>query len=143
MSCNYAEGLSEYENKGRLGAPEKFDTVEEVTEKVDQLVQLVKQAKHIGRAPVQTPEICSAQKQRCGSGMFIPDPNFFHPGSSSKNFKYFNPKKWFLSSRKYDSGCSSQIRIPDPDPDYLPIPDLGSKCQKGTGSRILSTRSEV
>jgi mono-ADP-ribosyltransferase sirtuin 6 len=57
MSCNYAEGLSEYENKGRLGAPEKFDTADEVTEKVDQLVQLFKQAKHIGRAPVQTPEI--------------------------------------------------------------------------------------
>ncbi len=57
MSCNYAEGLSEYENKGRLGAPEKFDTVDEVEAKVNQLVQLVQQAKHIGRAPVQTPEI--------------------------------------------------------------------------------------
>jgi hypothetical protein len=54
MSCNYAEGLSEYENKGRLGAPEKFDTVDEVTEKVDQLVHLVQQAKHIGRAALQT-----------------------------------------------------------------------------------------
>ncbi len=42
--------------------------------------------------------------QCCGSGMFIPDPTFFHPGSrirnvsnpdpgSLKNFKYFNPKK--------------------------------------------------
>jgi mono-ADP-ribosyltransferase sirtuin 6 len=62
MSCNYAEGLSEYENKGRLGAPEKFDTVEEVKEKVEQLVKLVQQAKHIGRAAVQTPEIGSAQK---------------------------------------------------------------------------------
>jgi hypothetical protein len=81
MSCNYAEGLSEYENKGRLGAPEKFDTVEEVKAKVEQLVQLVQQAKHIGRAPVQTPEICAAQKQCCGSEMFIPDPNFFHPRS--------------------------------------------------------------
>ncbi len=50
----------------------------------------------------------------------------FHPGSRIriKEFKYFNPKKWFLSSRKYDSGCSS--RIPDPDPDFLPIPDPGS-----------------
>ena len=54
MSCNYAEGLSEYENKGRLGAPEKFDTVEEVKVKVDQLVQLVQEAKHIGRAALQT-----------------------------------------------------------------------------------------
>ncbi len=44
----------------------------------------------------------------------IPDPNCLHPGSRIriKDFKYFNPKKWFLSSRKYDPGCSS--RIPDP-----------------------------
>jgi hypothetical protein len=43
----------------------------------------------------------------------IPDP-----GSESfpsriliKEFKYFNPKKWFQSSRKYDLGCSFRIRI--------------------------------
>jgi hypothetical protein len=68
----------------------------------------------------------------------IPDPNFFHPGSwiLIKEFKYFNPKKWFLSSRKYDPGCSSWIRIPDSDPDFLLIPDPGSRGQKGTGSRI-------
>ncbi len=29
-----------------------------------------------------------ATSQCCGSGMFIPGPNFFHPGSASKNFKY-------------------------------------------------------
>jgi hypothetical protein len=40
----------------------------------------------------------------------------------------------FLSSRKYDPGCSS--RIPDPDADFLPIPDPGSRGPKGTGSRI-------
>jgi hypothetical protein len=55
------------------------------------------------------------------------------PGSASKN-KYFNPKKMVLSSKKYDPGCSS--RIPDPDADFLPIPDPGSRSQKGTGSRI-------
>ncbi len=52
-----------------------------------------------------------------------------------KEFKYFNPqktKKWVLSSRKYDPGCSS--RIPDPDADFLPIPGPGSRGQKGTGS---------
>jgi len=40
---------------------------------------------------------------------WIPDPIFFHPGSRIriKEFKYFNQKKWFLSSRKYDLGCSS------------------------------------
>ncbi len=50
-----------------------------------------------------------------GSELFpsrIPDPK--------KEFKYFNPKKWFLSYRKYDSGCSSRIRILT-----LPIPDPG------------------
>jgi hypothetical protein len=58
---------------------------------------------------------------------------FFHPVSGSLiripevhyEFKYFNPKKWFLSSRKYDPGCS--FRIPDPYPDFLPIPDPGVK----------------
>jgi hypothetical protein len=70
-----------------------------------------------------------------GSDFFpcrIPDPNCLHPGSRIriKEFKYFNPKKpkkWFLSSRKYDPGCSS--RIPDPDADFLPIsiPDPGVK----------------
>jgi hypothetical protein len=70
----------------------------------------------------------------------IPDPNCLHPGSRIriKEFKYFNPpkkpKKWFLSSRKYDTGCSSRIRmlifypsriqgpkrhrIPDPEPQH-------------------------
>ena len=52
-------------------------------------------------------------QQCCGSGMFIPDPNFFHPGSRIcvQEFKYFNQKKIFLSSRKHDPGCSSRILI--------------------------------
>jgi hypothetical protein len=29
--------------------------------------------------------------------IFIPDPNFVHPGSATKEFKNFNPKKWFGS----------------------------------------------
>jgi hypothetical protein len=64
----------------------------------------------------------------------IPDPNCLHPGSRLriKEFKYFYAKKWFLSSRKYDPGCSS--RIPDPDANFLPIPDPGSRGQKGPGS---------
>ncbi len=89
-------------------------------------------------------------KQCCGSGMFIPDPgsdffpsriripdpNCLHPGSRIriKEFKYLNPKKWFISSRKYDPSCSS--RIPDLDADFLPIPDPRSRGQKGTGSWI-------
>jgi hypothetical protein len=76
-------------------------------------------------------------RQYCGSGMFIPDPNIFHPGSVSKEFKYFNPKKWFLSSRKYDPGCSSQIRILIFYPSR--IPDLGVKKvpDPGSGSATL------
>jgi hypothetical protein len=70
--------------------------------------------------------------QCCGSGMFITDPNFFHPGYATKNLGCFIPKKIFLSSRKYDLGCSSR----DPDPDILPIPDPRSRGEKGTGSWI-------
>ncbi len=44
------------------------------------------------------------------------------PGSASKEFKYFNPKKWFLSSLKYDLGCSSGSWL-------LPIPGPGSQIR--------------
>ncbi len=86
--------------------------------------------------------------------MFIPDPTFSHPGSrirtvsnpdpgsASKNLSILyiltKKKKWFLSSRKYDPGCSSRIRrltfypsriqgskrqrIPDPDPQHCRFP---------------------
>jgi hypothetical protein len=67
-----------------------------------------------------------------GSGMFFPDPTIFYPGSElspsripDKEFKYFNPekaKKWFLSSKKYDRGCSSRIRM-------LTISHPGSRIQ--------------
>jgi hypothetical protein len=72
-----------------------------------------------------------------GSEFFsIPDQNFsiLDPGSASKEFKYFNAKKWFQSSRKYDPGCSSRIRIPGPDPGFLPIPDPGVKKAPDLGS---------
>jgi hypothetical protein len=63
-----------------------------------------------------------------GSGMFIPDPNFSHPGSliRIKEFKYLTRKKWFLNSQKYDPGCSSRIRI-------LIFTHPGSRDQKGIG----------
>jgi hypothetical protein len=69
-----------------------------------------------------------------GSQLFpsrIPDPNSFHPGFRIriKEFKYFNPKNLFLSTRKYDSVCSSRIRILS----FYPSRIQGSK---GTGSRI-------
>ncbi len=37
----------------------------------------------------------------------------------------------------------SAKRFPDPDLDFLLIPDLGSRGQKGTGSRICNTISEI
>ncbi len=72
-----------------------------------------------------------------GSGMFIPDPTFFHPGSRIriKEFKYFNPKKTKKMVSKLEKIWSG-LFIPDPDADFLPIPDPGSRGQKGTGSRI-------
>jgi hypothetical protein len=61
--------------------------------------------------------------------MFIPDPTFFHPGSEFfpsqiriKEFKYFNPKNYFLVSGKYDPGCSSRFRW------LNKIKDLGNNC---------------
>ncbi len=71
-----------------------------------------------------------------GLTLSISDPGteFFHPGPRIhiKEFKKFNPKKWFLSSRKYDPGCLSRI----PDPYFLPILNPGPRGEKGTGSRI-------
>jgi hypothetical protein len=67
----------------------------------------------------------------------VPDPH--------QRIYYFNPKKSkkrFLSSKKYDPGCSS--RIPVLDADFLPsrIPDPGSRGQKGTQSRIRIRNTE-
>ncbi len=76
-----------------------------------------------------------------------PGSDFFHPGSrvkkipwsgsasASKNLSVLT-QKLFPCSRKYDPRRSSRIRILDPNLDFLPIPDPGSRGQKGTGSRI-------
>ncbi len=79
----------------------------------------------------------------------IPDPNYLHPGSSSKNLSIFltpkKAKKWFLSSKKHDPGCSS--RIPDPDADFLPsrIPDPQGWVKKAPnpGSRIRIRNTDL
>jgi hypothetical protein len=81
----------------------------------------------------------------------IPDPryDFFPSGSqiSIKEFRYFNAKKWFLRSRKYDLGCSSRIHIPDPDHYFLPIPDPRSQGQKapdpGSATLVVTTEPRV
>ncbi len=56
-----------------------------------------------------------------------PGFDFFHPGSRIhiKECQYFNPTKWFQNSRKYDPGCSSRIRIPDPGVKKAPYPRFG------------------
>ncbi len=75
-------------------------------------------------------EILICLTQCCGSGMFIPDPNYSHPGSwiRMKEFKYFNPKNCF-------SALGNMIRVVHPGSGFLTHP--GSRGQKGTGSRIL------
>jgi len=47
MSCNYAEGLSEYEDKGVLGVPEIFDSEDKVQEKALLLAKWIENAKHV------------------------------------------------------------------------------------------------
>jgi mono-ADP-ribosyltransferase sirtuin 6 len=43
MSCSYADGLSPYEHKGKLGQTEIFDTPEEVDNKVELLTKWISQ----------------------------------------------------------------------------------------------------
>ncbi len=66
----------------------------------------------------------------------IPDPNRLHPGSRIliKEFMYLNPNK----SKKMVSKLWSGLFIPDPGSGcwLSPIPDPGSRGQKGTLSRI-------
>ncbi len=71
----------------------------------------------------------------------IPDPGSKRFRIRIKEFKYFNPKR----PRKYDPGCSSRIRIPDPDLFFYPsrIPDPGVKKapDPGSGSATLGKGS--
>jgi hypothetical protein len=71
----------------------------------------------------------------CGLVLRIRD---VYPGSRIriKEYRYFNPKKWFLSSWKYDQGCSSRIRILI----LLPIPDAGVKKAPDPEHCLLTCR---
>ncbi|KAL8591258.1 hypothetical protein ACOMHN_017582 [Nucella lapillus] len=44
MSVNYADGLSDYPDKGKCGLPETFDSAEAVEEKVQQLAAMVRRS---------------------------------------------------------------------------------------------------
>jgi hypothetical protein len=72
----------------------------------------------------------------------IPDPRSRvpDPGSSSKNLSILTPKKakkWFLSSIKYDPGCSSRI----PDPGVKKAPNPGSRIRIRNTDSILWTKT--
>ncbi len=71
--------------------------------------------------------------QCCGSGMFIPDSNFFHPGSAKNNLSILIPN--WLSCREYAPDCSSRIRILTFYPSR--IPDRGVKKAPDPGSATL------
>ncbi|XP_071449681.1 NAD-dependent protein deacetylase Sirt6 [Hetaerina americana] len=47
MSCNYADGLSPYEYKGKLGLSEKFDSEEDVQKKIMQVAEWLNNSKHV------------------------------------------------------------------------------------------------
>jgi hypothetical protein len=95
-----------------------------------------------------TRTIYGSDRQCCGSGILswirlysIPDPNCFHPGSwipdPHKRLKYFNPKKRFLSSRKYDLNCLSRIRVLTFYPSRIPDPGVQKAPDPGSGSATL------
>ncbi len=90
--------------------------------------------------------------QCCGSGMFIPDPTFFHPGSrirtvsitdpgsASKNLSILTPKKWFLT-------LENMIRIVHPGsriqmltfyPSWIPDPGVKKAPDPGSESATLN-----
>ena len=47
MSVNYAEGLSDYDNKGKCGLPETFDPQDLVERKVEELAQMMRSSSFI------------------------------------------------------------------------------------------------
>jgi hypothetical protein len=93
------------------------------------------------------------RKQCSGSGMFIPDPNFVHPGSRVKTQKDSSSriririKKLSILNPKIVAKLSEiwfEMFILDPDLDFdvLPIRDTGVKKapDPGSGSATLGGR---
>jgi hypothetical protein len=87
--------------------------------------------------------------QCCGSEIFHPGSHIKNDSGSririhTKEYTYFKPKQLFLSSRKYDTGCSSRIRIlifthPDPGSRVKKAPDPGS----GSATLTLTRAKEL
>ncbi len=77
----------------------------------------------------------------CGSGLFIPDPNFSHPWSRIriKEFKYFNPKN-VSKLRNMIRVVSSRIRILIFYPSWIPDPGVKKAPDPGSGSATLFSR---
>lgn len=46
MSVNYAAGLSDYAHKGKCGQQEYHDTDDELSDKINQLTDIVKNSNH-------------------------------------------------------------------------------------------------
>ncbi len=64
------------------------------------------------------------------------NPNFFPPGSASKNLSILTQKR-FLSSRKYNPGFSSRIQILTFYPSRIPNPGVKKAPDPGSGSATL------
>jgi hypothetical protein len=63
--------------------------------------------------------------------MFIPDPNFFHPGPASKNLSIINPKTITKLSE-----IRTGLFIPNPDLDFLPDPGVKKAPDPESGSLL-------
>ncbi len=77
--------------------------------------------------------------QCCGSGCFIPDPNFFHPGFRIriKEFKYFGPKNGFKALGSMIAVVHLACRILTLYPSWIP----GSKRHLDPRSATLPPSS--
>ncbi len=111
-----------------------------------------------------SPQHRCSWRQCCGSGSRMRISSLPDPGSASKNQSILT-QKLFLSSRKYDLGCSFRIRIlifthpgsriqgskrhriPDPDPqhwlaDVLTLSIVSSKIKKFISAYTLDEKAD-
>jgi hypothetical protein len=73
----------------------------------------------------------------CGKSNFL--TTSFSVADPGSRIRTINPKKWFLSSRKYDSGCSSRIRILAFYPSQILDPGVKNEPDPGFGSATLTS----